>query len=175
MRKNTKPHERGGSVLSHLFFCLCMAGKDNGNGVKDGATLQIYNLFGPERDCRAVSGERPPGGHCRKAKNAANQPGNKQAFLIWPSNAKTGQKPDYQSDDTTDQTEQVFFHDGFTSGNRKCCLVQIPAAHSVSNDTGNALHQKKDRRKGQNPCCGVQKHHNGCGQDKNTKHDWPAF
>ena len=65
--ERTRTHPTGcGTVLSHLFFCLCLAGKDNGNGVKDGATLQIYNLFGPERDCRAVSGERPPGGHCRK-------------------------------------------------------------------------------------------------------------
>ena len=66
--ERTRTHPTGcGTVLSHLFFCLCMAGKDNGNGVNDGATLQIYNLFGPAGDCRAISGERTPGGYCGPA------------------------------------------------------------------------------------------------------------
>ena len=49
------------------FFIPRQAGKVKKRGVKNGATLQIHNLFGPAGDCRAVSGKHTPGGHCRKA------------------------------------------------------------------------------------------------------------
>lgn len=66
--ERTRTHPTGcGTVLSHLFFISRQAGKVNRNGVKDGATLQIHNFFGPAGDCRAVSGERAPGGHCGPA------------------------------------------------------------------------------------------------------------
>ena len=35
MRKNTKPHERGGSVLSHLFFYITTGPENQAGGRKD--------------------------------------------------------------------------------------------------------------------------------------------
>ena len=68
---NAKEHEptrRGAERFCRIYFFISrQAGKVKRNGVKDGATLQIHNFFGPAGDFRAVSGERAPGGHCGPA------------------------------------------------------------------------------------------------------------
>lgn len=65
MRKNTKPHERGDLILSDFLYY-----GDRESWVKKekhGVALQIHNFFEPAEDCRALSGERAPGGHCQKS------------------------------------------------------------------------------------------------------------
>ena len=53
MRKNTIPPDRVRNGSIAFVFCLCVARKDNGSGVKDGATLQIYN-FSDRREIAAL-------------------------------------------------------------------------------------------------------------------------
>ena len=58
-----KPHERGGSALSHLFFIPRQAGKVKKRGVKNGGALQIHNVhnfFGLARDCALYQAKARP-------------------------------------------------------------------------------------------------------------------